>query len=176
MASCWLQWESPLHVTADFPILPAERFDPAPDFDCSREGESNLFFTGSSMRRLMGIVPTGIALTVLVFVWSPPYSGFGAPPLFFRVFASFIAFGFLLIGGGLLFGNLDPRSRLRSLVEETRRLQDELHNSSPASGLVGNYSCSSCGAPLGDTADVSPHGDVKCAHCGRWFNIHQSSV
>lgn len=128
------------------------------------------------MRRLMGIVPTGIALTVLVFVWSPPYTGFGTVPLFFRVFASFIAFAFLLTGAGLMFGNLDPRSRLRSLVEEARSLQHELQDSLPNPKTECNYSCSSCGAPLGESADVSPHGDVKCVHCGRWFNIHQSNA
>ena len=23
-----------------------------------------------------------------------------------------------------------------------------------------------------DGADVSPHGDAKCAHCAAWFNVH----
>jgi DNA-directed RNA polymerase subunit RPC12/RpoP len=42
----------------------------------------------------------------------------------------------------------------------------------PQTGAVG-YQCAHCGATLGEQADVSPHGDVKCAHCGRWFNIHR---
>jgi DNA-directed RNA polymerase subunit RPC12/RpoP len=36
------------------------------------------------------------------------------------------------------------------------------------------YSCPHCGAPLAVGESISPHGDVKCAHCDCWFNIHGS--
>jgi Sec-independent protein translocase protein TatA len=52
--------------------------------------------------RLIGIVPLGIGLTVIVFLWTA--SGFGAPPLIFRVFGSFVALGFVITGGAILFG------------------------------------------------------------------------
>jgi DNA-directed RNA polymerase subunit RPC12/RpoP len=38
------------------------------------------------------------------------------------------------------------------------------------------YHCPACGAPLAEGADVSPHGDAKCTHCGSWFNIHKSQA
>ncbi|HVE59795.1 MAG TPA: hypothetical protein VNB22_23485 [Pyrinomonadaceae bacterium] len=38
-----------------------------------------------------------------------------------------------------------------------------------------NYQCKNCGAALGEKADVSPSGDVKCSYCNKWFNIHKNS-
>jgi hypothetical protein len=38
-----------------------------------------------------------------------------------------------------------------------------------------NYQCKNCGAALGEKADVSPSGDVKCTYCNKWFNIHKNS-
>lgn len=35
-----------------------------------------------------------------------------------------------------------------------------------------SYQCNRCGAALPPKATVSPQGDVKCEHCGGWFNIH----
>ncbi len=51
-------------------------------------------------------------------------------------------------------------------------IQASRFNSPPAEGK-GNYACPSCGASLTDNADVSPLGDAKCGHCGRWFNVHK---
>ena len=31
--------------------------------------------------------------------------------------------------------------------------------------------CPNCGSSPG-AAEVSPHGDVKCDHCSRWYNVH----
>ena len=128
-------------------------------------------------QRLIGIVPLGIGLTVLIGVWTMPYSGFGAMPIFFRVFASFIALMFVLIGGGAIFGLTDPAHQMRSRLTQLRQMQQELQpKSGPAkTSGSGNYQCTSCGATLDNKADVSPHGDVKCDHCGKWFNIHQSA-
>ena len=36
-----------------------------------------------------------IGVAVLIFLWAPSSDGFGAPPLFFRVFGSFIALAFI---------------------------------------------------------------------------------
>lgn len=124
--------------------------------------------------RLMGIVPLGIGVTVLGFLWSQPFGGFHSPPLFFRVFGSFIALGFVLQGLVLLFASPEKHlGRMRSMMERMRhQLPEDLAGTNePLAG--GTYGCPNCGAPLGDDADVSPSGDVKCPHCARWFNIHR---
>lgn len=123
--------------------------------------------------RMMGMVPFGIGVTVLAFMWTQPLGGFGAPPLIVRVLASFIALGFVMIGVRILSGRMTDPNQLASML---RNIQSELPNQpdEQGPGPVG-YHCSSCGAPLSADADVSPHGDVKCAHCNRWFNIHARS-
>ena len=35
------------------------------------------------------------------------------------------------------------------------------------------YKCGNCGAAVGNKADVSPSGDVKCQYCLKWFNIYE---
>lgn len=128
-------------------------------------------------QRLMGIIPLGIGLTVIIGVWSMPYSGFGAMPIFFRVFASFIALAFVMIGGGAIFGLTNPENQLHSRLNQLRRIHPDLDVSNKAhtSATDGSYACTNCGAALDRQADVSPRGDVKCGHCGKWFNIHQGA-
>ena len=31
--------------------------------------------------------------------------------------------------------------------------------------------CDHCGAKLSDASEISPHGDVKCEYCKKWFNV-----
>ncbi len=31
--------------------------------------------------------------------------------------------------------------------------------------------CDHCGAKLTDASEISPHGDVKCEYCEKWFNV-----
>jgi len=112
------------------------------------------------------IVFGGVGPTLLVFMWSAGRDEFGAPPTFFRIIASFIAFGFIAVSATMLYsairGGADIEDRLSSLPDTPLQ-------STPSVG----YSCPSCGASLGEQADVSPMGDVKCTFCGRWFNVHQ---
>ena len=122
--------------------------------------------------RLIGIVPLGIGLTVLGFLWGSPWNEFGSPPLFFRVFGSFIALGFVMCGGFFLFAKpASPVERLKALQEELR--EAGLTASPPASEppQPGKLKCPNCGSSPGQ-AEVSPHGDVKCDHCSRWYNVH----
>ena len=122
--------------------------------------------------RLMGIVPLGMGLTILAFLWGAPWNEVHSPPLFFRVFGSFIALLFVMIGGEVVFSKaLSPVQRLKSLQDE---MQEAGLTQPPVAGeppLPGKLKCPNCGSSPG-TAEVSPHGDVKCDHCSRWYNVH----
>ena len=136
------------------------------------------------MARLMGIVPLGIGLTVLGFAWSSQFGGPFGVPIFFRLFFSFVALGFVIAGAGIVLGGgglAPPKELLNQVADFNRQLKDAMSGRRPGGPPEGRrppqmtsegYVCPSCNAPIGTGADVSPHGDVKCTHCGRWFNVH----
>jgi hypothetical protein len=133
--------------------------------------------TGRLIAILFGIVPLGIGLTVIGFLWFTPFGQFHSPPLFFRIFGTFVALPFVFIGAAAIFGRPDTmlqkaRTRAESLAHDLKRNMPEQSSSIADAGSSAGYVCPSCNAPLGDNADVSPSGDAKCSHCGRWFNIH----
>ena len=109
----------------------------------------------------------GIGLTVLGFMWSQPFGGFHSPPLFFRIFASFIAIPFVLIGGLTAYSSLTGKGLKKK--RSSKRARSAMQSSSQ-----DTYACPTCNAPLSDNLDVSPHGDVKCGYCSNWFNIHHA--
>lgn len=132
--------------------------------------------------RLVGIVPAGVGVTLLIGLWFPG-SPFDFAPLFFKIFGSFVALMFILVGSVFLSGALSPERRLKSMLSVLQKLQREqllaqesnqTAESHAEAKVVAGYQCTTCGATLDAQAEVSPHGDVKCAHCGRWFNIHKS--
>lgn len=102
-----------------------------------------------------------IGITVFIFLWTA--RGFGAPPLIFRLFGSFIAIAFMIMGFGvplsfLLKGRESSTPDVFQPLEQTAR-------------KPGTYDCPGCGANVGN-ADVSPSGDIKCSYCNEWWNIH----
>ena len=122
----------------------------------------------------MGLIFSGIGLTVLIFLWGAPFDEFGSPPLFFRVFGSFIALAFVLVGGGtflgiLLSGNVSG-NRPSAMSDSPEEGAADGALSQPEGAL--QYRCPNCGAPLEGDLEVSPHGDAKCMFCKGWFNIH----
>ncbi|QDT52132.1 hypothetical protein Pan44_01410 [Caulifigura coniformis] len=138
------------------------------------------------MARLIGIVPLGIGLSALMFAWSSEFGGGFGVPIFFRLFFSFIALAFVMAGAGTLFAGLKGGAH-SGLINRALDLQQQLQAEMRARGMTPpidqettneprmsseGYLCPSCNAPIGSRADVSPHGDVKCQHCGRWFNVH----
>ena len=111
---------------------------------------------------VFGIVFGGIGFTVIGFLWGE--RGFGEPPLFFKLFGSFIALAFVAVGGTILLAAIKgPPSQSGNTVSAPPE-------AAPADGT--GYKCPAFGARLGEGADVSPKGDVKCGYCKQWFNIH----
>lgn len=118
----------------------------------------------------------------------------GVPTLAFLIFAVVFVglFGSIfvrLIGGGLsgrrggLQQNFD---RVMDLAEEQVRARHEerhAHRRHPAARSSAppplpreergplDFQCDHCGATAEGPLDISPSGDVKCAYCGKWFNV-----
>jgi hypothetical protein len=128
---------------------------------------------------VFGLVFFGIGISVMAFVWTE--SGFGAPPLFFRIFATLIAIPFVVVGGMAAYGSIQAlrgshagADQMASLLQQSGQPSTADDESAKLRPSV-SYTCPACGAPLARGAEVSPHGDVKCAHCGGWFNVHKST-
>lgn len=125
-----------------------------------------------------GVCFGGVGVAVIAFMWGMSSGGFGSPPLFFRVVASLIAVPFVAFGATALNAAVTGRASSSLTAKARERAQRMLHQAEHAgirdsqSGVRGSYACPHCAAPLGDGADVSPSGDVKCPYCRSWFNVH----
>ncbi len=131
---------------------------------------------------VFGFVFFGIGCSVLIYLWTQPFGGFGSPPLIFRIVGSFISLAFVAVGGGACFSALTGRGLAARFLP--RRFQGgEFQGGGFQGGSVGRdsgssrpagrrYECPQCGAPLREGAEVSPSGDVRCGHCDAWFNVH----
>ncbi|MEO6436666.1 MAG: hypothetical protein ABIP55_13020 [Tepidisphaeraceae bacterium] len=130
-----------------------------------------------------GLVFFGIGVTVIGFMWFGD-DGFGSPPVFVKVFASFIALGFIAMGGTLaasaFFGAGMLNKHGATIGEAMKRAKqtqaDTRATDKSPSASPGSYACPQCGAAIGEKPDVSPMGDTRCAFCGRWFNVHGRSA
>jgi DNA-directed RNA polymerase subunit RPC12/RpoP len=121
-----------------------------------------------------GIAFFGIGLAVLFFMWGGD-GGFHDPPMFFKIFASLIAMPFVAVGATIAVGSFKALTSGDSVSSTINQLKDSASGTTeePRGGHTA-YVCPRCGAPLAENADVSPHGDTKCDHCGGWFNIHKT--
>ena len=120
---------------------------------------------------VFGLVFLGIGLTVIGSLWWAPFGAFGSPPIVFRIFGSLIAVAFVAMGGTVAVGSILGRGAGVSVgADESAGRPDPQETA--VQGSNKGYVCPGCGAPLGDRSEVSPHGDVKCAYCSRWFNVH----
>jgi hypothetical protein len=129
---------------------------------------------GAIVGVVTGIAFFGIGLAVLSFMWGGG-GGFHDRPMFFKIVASLIALPFVAIGATIAVGSFKAMTGGGGIANTISRLKDGAsdENSPNKSGRAA-YVCPRCGAPLAENADVSPHGDTKCAHCGGWFNIHKA--
>jgi hypothetical protein len=130
---------------------------------------------------VFGLIFFAVGLTVIGFMWLSD-DGFGSPPLFFKIFATFIALGFVamggtlatsaFLGGGPLGGHAELFGEAMRQAQQPNTLTSSTTTKLPA---TAGYACPHCGGALGANADVSPMGDAKCAFCGRWFNVYGRS-
>lgn len=104
-----------------------------------------------------------IGIAVIVFLWSAD-NGFHSPPLFFRIFGSLIALGFVAMGFGV------PLTLLRRAKDLDKQPGARGHR--PLASPAAHLHCPACGANVGQ-AEVSPGGDVKCGYCHGWWNVHR---
>jgi uncharacterized protein YjeT (DUF2065 family) len=113
---------------------------------------SNFEESMSFIPRLMGIMPFGIGLTVLFFIWFGDVRPFGGAPLVFRVFASFVAMGFVLTGLMIFKAPSLLKSQHQNMLDRVRELSkaaghDLVDSSATPDGRSQvNYSCPNCGA------------------------------
>ena len=119
---------------------------------------------GLAMLIPMSLVPIGVGLTVLGFLWLSS-DQFGGPPLFFKIFGSFVALGFVGFGAIPLIGAIYGRSAAAGLKEKISSDQP----GQPA-GPAKTFVCPHCSAPIADLAEISSTGDVRCAFCHGLFN------
>jgi hypothetical protein len=114
-----------------------------------------------------GFVFAGLGITMITFLWFGFDSDFGKPPLVFRIFGSLISLVFIVAGGsaGLAAVTANPR-----LLAGPAVAAGGAEPARPNLLATGPFTCPHCGAAM--SGEASPHGDVKCAHCGAWFNIH----
>ncbi len=128
---------------------------------------------GRFVGAVFGLVFFGIGLTVIGVMWFAS-DGFGSPPVFFKLIASFIALAFVAMGGTLaassIFGGA-MLARHGAALGQSMRERPSRYPSTPPTTPAG-YGCPHCGAALAEKAEVSPMGDSKCAFCGQWFNVH----
>jgi DNA-directed RNA polymerase subunit RPC12/RpoP len=120
---------------------------------------------------VFGFIFAGIGVTVLVSLWSRPFGAFGSPPLIFRVLGSFIALGFIAVGGAVGLSTLLAGRAGSSISNASGSAVERQNRGERGASSKPGYACPRCGAPLADEADVSPHGDVKCTYCNAWFNV-----
>ena len=118
---------------------------------------------------VFGMVFAGAGLCMLGLIWGGDSDDV---PIYGKLFGSLICVAFLAFGGFAVFGAfVGGRKGMMSPLSEA--IQARMKEG--AAAAAGSYVCPSCGAALGEKADVSPMGDVKCTHCGRWFNVHKQA-
>ncbi|HZZ73102.1 MAG TPA: hypothetical protein VFE24_12680 [Pirellulales bacterium] len=136
--------------------------------DTPNQGPNRAELLSRLLGAAFGIAFGGVGIAVAVGMWGADAGPFGGAPLLFKVVATLIAIPFIVFGAVAVLACLFGKRGLQSGVEEGRRAQDLPQQAGPA-----NLHCPNCGAPWGAGAEgASPHGDVKCAHCGAWYNIY----
>ena len=118
---------------------------------------------------VVGFVFGGAGICMLALIWGSD-SDFVPVPA--RLFGSLICLAFIAIAGTMLLGAIKGNLMGGRTID-----LPEIAGGDPAADprgsadKPGGYHCPHCGAALGEKAEVSPMGDVKCPFCGQWFNV-----
>ena len=102
----------------------------------------------------------GGPIALLTILWGD--NGFGSPPVAMQLFGSFVCIAVAAAGFMMAIGII----RGKQLSPQKRHAE-----SSPSP--KGLYSCSHCGASIGEDSEISPSGDIKCEYCKSWFNVNK---
>ncbi len=122
------------------------------------------------LRRLAGIIPLGIGICFMG-AWLDT-SGHGSMPIFFKLFGVFICLPFIGVGLAIIFGKAPSAAEQLAAIQKQVDKEGAIASSGTGTPVApGKLKCPNCGSSPG-TAEVSPHGDVKCDHCSRWYNVH----
>ena len=123
------------------------------------------------IRRLAGIIPLGIGICFMG-AWLSATSGHDSVPIFFKLFGVFVCLPFIGVGIALMFGWAPSAAeQLAALQKQVDAAANTDAVSTTTPPHPGKLKCPNCGSSPG-AAEVSPHGDVKCDHCSRWYNVH----
>jgi hypothetical protein len=106
-----------------------------------------------------------IGLTLLIFLWFGSMDAMGDPPLIFKLVGSFISLGFMAMGFGMPVTAILAWAR----GEIPKDDEDEIESDGGSAKAASGYRCPHCAAGLGEAAEVSPSGDVKCSYCNKWM-------
>lgn len=137
------------------------------EFDAPGGNAARVFF--SVFIGIFGV----IGILVLVFLWGS--SGFGAPPLFFKLFGSCIAVAFIAFSAFGIYNAWTAKARLSRFVRHTHRFgaATPVDDPSEPRSNAEDWSCPNCGAGLASDTEISPSGDVKCPFCDQWFSTRR---
>ena len=145
------------------------------DFDAPGGNAARVFIT-----IFIGIFGV-IGVITLVFLWTA--TGFGAPPLFFKLFGSCIAVAFIAFSAFGIYNAWTAKARLSRFVRHTHRFGPSTPvdrasevGDAPARSRdpsSPDWGCPNCGAGLASDTEISPSGDVKCPFCDQWFSTRR---
>ena len=125
------------------------------------------------IQRLVGIIPLGIGICFMG-AWLSDTSGHHPVPIFVKLFGVFVCLPFIGVGLAIIFGKAPSAAeRLAALQKQVDAAANTDAVSTTTPPQPGKLKCPNCGSSPG-AAEVSPHGDVKCDHCSRWYNVHSA--
>ncbi len=90
----------------------------------------------------------------------------------FILILAFAVFVVVIVGWWLV--HLGVFAAVVGAIRRSDRIEDRRDETQRARA-DGRYSCRLCGASVEDGSMVSPSGDYRCTHCGKWSNVHRPS-
>ena len=105
---------------------------------------------------------------MLYSLWFRASDGFGGLPLFLRLMGSLIAVAFIVVGATVIWLVTLIMREPESLARPAKLAGEAAKGHLPYSLA---HDCPRGGAPSPGSTDVMENGDIKCHHCGSWFNV-----